>query len=121
MSAPALVAPVLALPEYKRTIPKSARQWATDPTTIKIRSWTVGQEMDAQAAADAGGTRLEFEIFQRCVIEVDGQPVDQGSPDIATRCSPRVRMFLMRMVNKIVMPTEEENRLFDESEEVSVP
>lgn len=121
MSAAALVAPILALPEYTRTVPPSARQWKTDPSKIKIRSWTVGQEMDAQAAADAGGTRLEFEIAQRCVVEVDGKPVDQGTPDLVTRWSPKMRMLLMRMVNKIAMPTEEESKSFDESEEVSVP
>lgn len=115
----AFTPPTLAIPVYTWKIPPKARAWTTDPSTIKIRSFTVAQELDAAKAADVGGGRFEYELFQRAVIEVDGKPVDQGV-DLIEKCSPKVRVFIVAALNKMSMPTKEEIETFLESMEVEV-
>jgi hypothetical protein len=115
----ALTPPTLALPEYTYKIPESAREWTTDPTSVTIRSFTVGLELDAIAAA-VGERVLAYEILQRCVIRMNGKPVDQGF-DLMTECSPKVRSLLTTAVNKLFLPSADETKDFLGSVEVKVP
>lgn len=120
MTAPAIFSPpTLALPEYTYKIPESAREWVKDPTSVTIRSFTVGTELDSINAAGAAGA-MAFELLQRIIIRMNGQPVDQGF-DVLTGCSPKVRNLLTKAVNTLFLPDEAETKAFLESREVHVP
>lgn len=120
MTAPAIFSPpTLALPEYTYKIPESAREWQKDPTSVTLRSFTVGTELDSINAAGGGGA-MAFELLQRIVIKMNGKPVDQGF-DVLTDCSPKVRNLLTKAVNTLFIPDEDETKAFLESREVYVP
>jgi len=85
------------------------------PTEVKLQSFTVAQELAAEAAAAAHGTPFEHELLQRCTLEIDGKPFDQGG-DRIDRFPPRVRVALISALNKISLPTEAATKEFLRSE-----
>lgn len=113
-----IAAATLALPTYTFTIPETARSLETDPHTVTIRAFTVGQELDALKASSVGG-RFEYELLQRIVTEVDGRPHDQGI-DFIDRCSSAVRVLLVSALNKISMPSNKDSADFLGSMKVQV-
>lgn len=120
MTAPAIFSPpTLALPEYTFTVPESAREWQKDPTSVTLRSFTVGTELDSINAAGTAGV-MAFELLQRIVIRLNGKPVDQGF-DLLADCSPKVRNLFTKAVNALFLPSEDETKAFLESREVHVP
>lgn len=116
----AFIPPTLSIPIVTAKFSDKLRSWASDPRVVRLRSFTVAQELDASNASTASNTRFEYELIDRITIEVDGKEHDQNS-SLIERCSPKVRVLLVRALNKMSMPTEEDGKDFDDSLEVSVP
>jgi hypothetical protein len=106
----------LSVPEYTYPIPplrkgadpvKAIRQWETDPQeSITLRSFTVGQELDAMEATKVR-SRFDYELLQRICIKVDGKPVDQAV-DFVSEWSPNMRVYAVRCLNHMSTPDPED-------------
>lgn len=97
---PSLIPKVLALPKYTWAVPESMRKLESDPHEFTIRLFTYGQEIDALKATRVTGATLEYELLQRCVVALDGKPVDQAG-NILENFSPQVRGFMVFCLNDV--------------------
>jgi len=107
---------------YTFTIPDGARIFPdSDPTSVVMQAYTMGQEIDAARAANATGAAqaLEYELVRRSVIKVNGKAADQGG-DWLDKCSPPVLRLLCRALNKINFPSEADGKAFLDSMKQSV-
>ena len=110
--------PKLEIPVFKFKIPKKDRKWEGDPTTFKIRQYTVSQELDALRVAKSG-VQLEYELIQRTVVEIDGKAVDQGL-NFLDAFSPPVRKRFQMALNHINAPDADEDEVFLKGEGTDV-
>lgn len=106
-----LTVPTLSKPDFTFTVPESARQYPTDPTSFKIEAWSVAQRLDAERAAGAGAGRLDFELFQRACVQIDGKAVDQAH-DLMAGFSPKVMSLVTTAIDHIGIPSTDETAAF---------
>lgn len=114
-----LTPPIVAAPTFTFKVPPKARQYPTDPESVTLRAFTVGQELDALKASSATGNRFDYELVERSCIAVNGKPHDQGE-SLIERCSPKVRALLVRGLNKMSLPEDDDIKGFLDSVEVAM-
>jgi hypothetical protein len=108
--------PAIERPRRTFTIPKVARVFAGDPSTVTFAPVTAGLEISANRAAvtRGGGTdaSLTLELCRRSVVAVDGKEVDWSdsgkadavSSDWIDATSPQVRLLLSRAFMQVNRP-----------------
>lgn len=103
--------PTLTKPIYSFTVPGSARQYQKDPKTFKIEAWNTGTELDARRVSEKNNSSLDFEIFQRACIEIDGKPADQAM-DLTAEWGPKARRFAEKAIAHVGLPSAQEDKDF---------
>jgi hypothetical protein len=92
-------------------------------TSVGLHELTIDEELAASQRANSSPFRLAYEMPKQALVEVDGQPVSlaDGSADIAwSKLSPRARQFVMTAYSKIHNATEDEAKVFLQSQTVRV-
>jgi hypothetical protein len=103
------------------TLPDSVRALPTDPRTLTYALLTVEQEIDAERAAQGGGTAATTrELVKRSVVAVDGRAIDWAGtdPEWYDRASPKVREQATRGFIRVNRTSGKEDADFLASEAV---
>jgi hypothetical protein len=117
----------LALPKTDRAVyvftfsPASQKEYGV--TSVGLCELTIDEELMGTKRANGDPIRLAYEMPKQALVEVNGQPVSlaDGSADIAwSKFHPRVRQLVMTAYSKIHNATEEEAKVFLQSQTVRV-
>lgn len=111
----AVVAPALRAPVYTFKVPEKSRQYPTDPTSIALRAWSVGQELEALKIKTG---RFEYNLLQYVLVMVNGKPVDQADDTIG-KWSPKMRVLATDALDHVGMPDQSDRADFLASVAVS--
>jgi hypothetical protein len=111
------------IPRHTFTIPETAKEFASDPTTVVLRQLTYAEETQAFAAAELRKTSFNYEGAMRAMVEADGKAITWTNNEkeiFFSGLSNKVRDLVIRAFAKVALPTVGEANDFLASEKITV-
>lgn len=104
------------------TIPETLRSDDCPTKTVGLRELKSREEIDANKVGGLDFMKSQYEAVKRAVCSLDGKAVTVADPALDKfweDCGPRVRALLIKTYNRLSSATEEEDKSFFESEQIT--